>query len=65
MSDTPLLLAIHELNKWLDEQKELKSNLSERDESDMLDREIEVLTGAITICRKFTKHDKPTESEVQ
>jgi|TARA_B100001939_G_scaffold5288_1_gene4985 hypothetical protein len=65
MSDTPLLLAIHELNKWLDEQKELKSNLSERDESDMLDREIEVLTGAITICRKFTNHDKPTESEVQ
>ena len=65
MSDTPLLLAIHELNKWLDEQKELKSNLSERDESDMLDREIKVLTGAITICRKFTNHDKPTESEVQ
>ena len=65
MSDTPLLLAIHELNKWLDEQKELKSNLSERDESDMLDREIEVLTGAITICRKFTNNDKPTESEVQ
>ena len=65
MSDTPLLLAIHELNKWLDEQQELKSNLSERDESDMLDREIEVLTGAITICRKFTNYDKPTESEVQ
>ena len=65
MSDTPLLLAIHELNKWLDEQQELKSNLSERDESDMLDREIEVLTGAITICRKFINHDKPTESEVQ
>ena len=65
MSDTPLLLAIHELNKWLDEQKDLKSNLSERDESDMLDREIEVLTGAITICRKFTSHDKPIENEVQ
>ena len=65
MSDTPLLLAIHELNQWLDELKELKSNLQERDESDMLDREIEVLTGAITICRKFTNHDKPTESEVQ
>ena len=63
MSDTPLLLAIHELNKWLDEQQELKSNLSERDESDILDREIEVLTDAITICRKFTNHDKPTKSE--
>tara|TARA_R100001463_G_scaffold1131_1_gene4817 strand:- start:4046 stop:4258 length:213 start_codon:yes stop_codon:yes gene_type:complete len=61
MSDTPLLLAIHELNKWLDEQKELKSNLTERDESDMLDREIEVLNGAITICRKHTNHDKPSD----
>ena len=65
MSDTPLLLAIHELNKWLNEQRELKFNLSERDESDMLAREIEVLTGAITICRKFTNHDKPIESEGQ
>ena len=65
MGDTPLLLAIHELNKWLDELKELKSNLSERDESDMLDREIEVLNGSIMICRKHTNHDKPTESEVQ
>jgi len=63
MSDTPLLLAIHELNKWLGELQELKSNLSERDESDMLDREIEVLNGSITICRKHTNHDKPTESE--
>jgi hypothetical protein len=65
MGDTPLLLAIHELNKWLDELKELKSNLSERDESDMLDREIEVLNCSIMICRKHTNHDKPTESEVQ
>ena len=65
MSDTPLLLAIHELNKWLDEQKELKSNLGPYDYSDFLDREIEVITGAITICRKFTSHDKPIENEVQ
>ena len=65
MNDTPLLLAIHELNKWLDEQKELKSNLGKYDYSDFLDREIEILTSAITICRKFTNHDKPTESGVQ
>ena len=57
MNDTPLLLAIR--------QRELKSNLREYDYSDFLDREIEVITGAITICRKFTNHDKPTESEVQ
>lgn len=63
MSDTPLMLAIHELNTWLDELKELKDNLNERDESYQLDREIEVLNGAITVCRKFTNHDKPTESE--
>ena len=42
MSDTPLLLAIHELNKWLDEQKELKSNLGPYDYSDFLDREIAI-----------------------
>ena len=63
MSDTPLMLAIHELNTWLDELKELRGNLNERDESYQLDREIEVLNGAITVCRKHTDYDKPTESE--
>ena len=63
MSDTPLMLAIHELNTWLDELKELRENLNERDESYQLDREIEVLNGAITVCRKHTDYDKPTESE--
>lgn len=63
MSNTPLMLAIHELNHWLDDLRELKDNLNVRDESYQLDREIEVLNGAITICRKHTNYDKPTESE--
>lgn len=64
MSDTPLLLAIHELNKWLDELKDLKSSLGEKDVDDILVAEIETLNGAIITCRKFTSHDQPTETEV-
>lgn len=64
MSDTPLLLAIHELNTWLDELKDLKSSLSEKDVDDILVAEIETLNGAIITCRKFTNHDQPTEKEV-
>ena len=64
MSDTPLILAIHELNKWLNELKELKSSLGEKDVDDILVAEIETLNGAIITCRKFTNHDQPTEKEV-
>ncbi len=65
MNDTPLLLAIHELNKWLDECKELERGLGERDIDDILQTEIQAVEKAIFICRKQTNHDKPTESEVQ
>jgi hypothetical protein len=63
MNDTPLLLAIHELNVWLSDLKEFKTKLTEKDVDDLLDREIETLSGAIIICRKFTNHDKPIERE--
>ena len=43
MSDTPLLLAIHELNKWLDEQQRIKRGLGERDIDDILQTEIQVV----------------------
>ena len=65
MNDTPLLLAIHELNKWLSELNEYKTKLTEKDVDDFLDREIETLSGAIIICRKFTNHDRPTERDEQ
>ena len=59
MNDTPLLLAIHELNKWLSELNEFKTQLIDKDVDDTLNREIETLEGAITVCRKHTNHDKP------
>ncbi len=59
MNDTPLLLAIHELNVWLSDLNEFKTQLIDKDVDDTLNREIETLEGAITICRKHTNYDKP------